>query len=212
MARGRRKEGAVIRSFFLYNNASDVSKCHVCGKDVPGNHLGNLTKHIITRHRSTYDEYKDCYDSEVQNPSPPKKKRVTLELDPAEVENAWIDLIVKEGRPLVILDSKALRTLLAPIFGALEIEMLTSRNVQLAIRFRARKVMESIQSCLKHRIFSLKIDSATRHNRRIICLNAQAIINGQIKIFTLAMNELTIGNGSHTGQNIKLFVLAILQK
>lgn len=212
MARGRRKKGALIRSFFSYDGDGKVSTCRVCRKDVPGDHLGNLTKHVLQHHRATYEEYENNEDFNEQEFEPPAKRRITLEYDTAEVQNAWIDLIVKEGRPLVILDSKALRTLLTPIFDALEIEMLTSRNVQLAIHLRANHIMDNIKSNLKNRIFSLKIDSATRHSRRIICINAQAVINGKIKIFTLAMTELTIGSHRHTGQNIKLFVLAILQK
>lgn len=90
--------------------------------------------------------------------------------------------------------------------------MLTSRNAQVAISLRADAVMKEIKDFLKNKIFSLKIDTATRHNRRVICLNAQAVIIGTIKIFTLAMSEMNINSGRHTGKNIKLFVLAVLQK
>lgn len=212
MARGRRKKGALIRSFFSYDRDDDFSTCQICRHKVPGDHLGNLTKHVLQHHRAIYEEYDAEEDFADQVAAPAKKRKITLEYDPTEVENAWLDLIVKEGRPFVILDSEALKTLLSPIFGALEIEMLTSRNVQLAIELRAEKIVDNIKGCLKNRIFSLKIDSATRHTRRIICLNTQAVINGEIKIFTLAMSEMTIGTRRHTGMNIKLFVLAVLQK
>ncbi|KAG4074606.1 hypothetical protein HA402_004477 [Bradysia odoriphaga] len=189
-----------------------ISTCNICKKEIPGDHLGNLTKHVFQHHRAVYDEYADEEDFVERDAVPPKKRKITVEYDPAEVQNDWLNLIVKEGRPFVILDSQALKNLLSPIFGALEIDMLTSRNVQVAISLRAEAVMNEIKDVLRNRIFSLKIDSATRHNRRVICLNAQIVISGVIKIFTLAMSEMQINSGRHTGKNIKLFVLAVLQK
>lgn len=212
MARGRLKRCGLIRSFFTYNEESKVSVCQICRKEVPGDHLGNLTKHVVKHHRAIYDEYEGEENLDTRDAVPPKRRKITVEYDSTEVENWWLDLIVKEGRPFVIFDSKALRNLLSPIFGALEIDMLTSRNVQLAISMRAEAVMKEIKESLKSRIFSLKIDSATRHSRRVICLNAQAVINSAIKVFTLAMSEMNIESGRHTGKNIKLFVLAVLQK
>lgn len=211
MARGRRKKRCLIRSFFVYDENTKVSTCQICQHQIPGDHLGNLTKHVLPKHRALYDEYDDEEDLEV-HVVPTKKRKITLEYDPVEVSNAWLNLIVKEGRPFTILDSEALKTLLTPIFGALEIDMLTSRTVHVAIQLRAQEVMENFKKILKGRIFSLKIDSATRHNRRIICVNAQAVIKGEIEIFTLGMSELTIGSGRHTGKNIKLFILALLQR
>lgn len=90
--------------------------------------------------------------------------------------------------------------------------MLTSHNVHLAIATRAEDVVADIKKTLSKRIFSLKIDSATRHTRRVICLNAQAVIKGDIHIFTLAMCEMGIESSQHTSKNIKAFVLTILQK
>lgn len=141
-----------------------------------------------------------------------KKRKIVLEYDPKEVEDEWLNLIVKEGRPFKILDSEALRTLLEPVFGALEVDMLTSHNVHIAIAVRADQVKENIKKTLANKIFSLKIDSATRHTRRAICINAQLVIHGKIEIYTLAMAEMGIGRGEHTGKNVKAFVLLVLQK
>ena len=212
MPRGRPRKTGLIRNFFSFNNDQQISTCNVCAKEIHGDHLGNLTKHVFQHHRSVYDEFAAEEDFAERDAAPPKKRKITVEYDPAEVQSDWLDLIVKEGRPFVILDSKALKKLLSPVFGALEIDMLTSRNVSVAISLRAEVVMSEIKGYLKNRIFSLKIDSATRHHRRVICLNAQAVINGAIKIFTLAMSEMNINSGRHTGKNIKLFVLAALQK
>lgn len=33
---------------------------------------------------------------------PPKKMKITVQYDPEEIKNAWLDLIVKESRPFAI--------------------------------------------------------------------------------------------------------------
>lgn len=48
-------------------------------------------------------------DEEIIQPS--KKRKIVIEYDAGEVEVAWLNLIVKEGRPFTILDSKSLRAL-----------------------------------------------------------------------------------------------------
>lgn len=150
IARGRRKKCGLIRSFFTYDYDAKISTCQICRKEVPGDHLGNLTKHVLKHHRAVYDEYEGEEDFDEQDAVPLKKRKITLEYDPTEVENYWLDLVVKEGRPFVILDSKALRTLLSPIFGALEIDMVTSRNVQLKIKMRAQTIVNNITDLLKN--------------------------------------------------------------
>lgn len=213
MARGRRKKPSKVRSVFEYLNEEDVSKCRICGYKVPGDHLGNLKSHLMKRHDEFYKEMDKNDDLEEDVlPPPAKKRKIVLEYDPGEVEDAWLDLIVKEGRPFTILDSKSLRTLLTPIFGALEIDMLTSHNVHLRIATRCDEVMENIKRTLSNKIFSLKIDSATRHTRRVICINAQAVIHRKIKVFTLAVCEMNIDSPNHTAKNIKTFVLTVLAK
>lgn len=214
MARGRRKKPCAVRTCFNFLDDIKVSKCKICGFEVPGQHLGNLKKHLIANHTEFYNEIDRNVEVDDDNfESPPvKKRKITVEFDTQEVEEAWLNLVVKEGRPFTMLDSPALRTLLEPIFGALEINMLTSHNVQFAIATRSEEVIQAIKEALANKIFSLKIDSATRHTRRVICINAQVVIKGKIQIFTLALSEMEIGSTAHTAVNIKAFVLAVLQK
>lgn len=212
MPRGRRKKPGGARSVFDYLEEENVSKCKICEAKVPGQHLGNLKKHLKINHAEFYNEMdqNDELDEEIVLPA--KRRKISVEYDTNEVEDAWLNLIVKEGRPFTILDSPSLRSLLTPIFGALEINMLTSHNVHLAIATRSEEVVAAITKTLANKIFSLKIDSATRHTRRVICINAQAVTKGKIQIFTLALCEMGIGSLAHTAKNIKAFVLTVLQK
>lgn len=132
----------------------------------------------------------------------PKKRKITVEYDTREVEDAWINFVVKEGRSFTILDSPSLRALLSPIFGALEINMLTCHYVHLAVTTRADEVIASIKNTFSKKIFSLKIDIATRNTRRVICLNAQAVIKVEIQVITLAMCEMGIASPAHTAKTL----------
>lgn len=212
MPRGRRKKPGGARTVFEYLADEDVSKCRICGTKVPGQHLGNLKKHLKLKHAEFYENMDDDEELDDELVQPSKKRKIVVEYDAGEVEEAWLNLVVKEGRPFTILDSKSLQTLLSPVFGALEINMLTSHNVHLAIATRADEVIAEIKKMLLNRIFSLKIDSATRHTRRVICLNAQVVLKGEIQIATLAMCQMGLDTPEHTAKNVKAFVLTILQK
>lgn len=64
----------------------------------------------------------------------------------------------------------------------------------------ASKIKSQISIDLKNRLFSLKIDEASRLNRSIVGINVQFIERNSIQIKTLAMVEMT---EKHTAVNIK---------
>lgn len=212
MGRGRRKVAGGIRNVFDYNSETNKSTCKICDEIIPGDHLNNLRKHLSKKHPEVYETLDRSEDDGGEEEPPAKKRKISVEYDPSAVEKAWLDLIVKEGRPFVMLDSEALRTLLKPVFDELEITMLTSHNVAIAIADRADEIVGAITKELSNKLFSLKIDSASRHGRRVICINAQRIVKAKIKIYTLAMAEMNVADGRHTAKNIKLFVLYVLNR
>lgn len=198
------KSLAGARSAFECLPSENVSKCKICGAKVPGQHLENLKNHLRQKHEEFYNDRDEEDEPIEERVQPSKKRKIVLEYDADEVKEAWLNLVVIEGRPFTILDSTSLRTMLSPIFGALEINMLTSHNVHLAITTRADEVVADIKKTLGKKIFSLKMDSATRQTRRVICLNAQAVIKGGIKIFTLAMCEMGVDTPEHTSKNVNV--------
>lgn len=62
---------------------------------------------------------------------------------------------------------------------------------------------------LRSRLFSLKIDCATRIDRAVLGINAQYIENGKIVVQTLAMKEL---HERHTAQYIELQIQDVLAR
>lgn len=117
--------------------------------------------------------------------------------------DAWLNLVIKEGGPFCILDSPSMRTIAKPLFDALEISMTSSSSVSSEIKSRAEKLRQRISKMLSGKIISLKIDAASRYSRRVVCINAQAVIEGHITIQTLAMSEI---NRRHTGVNLRQYI------
>jgi len=205
---GRRKRMNGVREVFDIEADGTKSKCSVCSQIVPGSHLGNLRNHLTIKHPDVLQELETDNDAMPEEPAP-KKQKITLVYDPNDIIESWLDLVVKEGRPFTTLDSPALRRLVGPIFKALDIDMLNSHNVAKAIKERAEKVMKAIKELCTNRMFSIKIDSATRHTRRVIIVNIQLICKSKIEIRTIAVKEIPV---KHTGKNIKAFVLAVLEE
>lgn len=60
----------------------------------------------------------------------------------------------------------------------------------------ANKIRNKIENEMKCRLVSLMVDGASKHNRSVLGISSQYILNGQLKIRMLALKELT---ESHTG-------------
>ncbi len=202
---GRKKVEAGVRELYEFDEKTNKSSCLICDFSTNGSHLGNLRKHLIRNHA---DVFKEIEDATPENDEPVRKKiKITVEYDPIELLDAWINLVIKEGRPFCILNSQSLRMIVKPLFEALDVKMVNSSNISAEIKARAEKLRLHLSKMLANKIVSIKIDSASRHNRRVMCMNVQTVIKGKIIIQTLSMSEM---NRSHTGSNLKQYVLDVL--
>lgn len=203
---GRKKIEAGVRELYEFDEENNKSSCLICAYSTNGSHLGNLKKHLIRQHGNVFKEIEAAKPEEDE---PVRKKiKISVEYDPIELLDAWLSLVIKEGRPFCILNSKSLRTIVKPLFDALDIRFVNSSNIGTEIKARAAKLRLHISKMLANKIVSVKIDSASRHSRRVMCTNVQTVIKGKIVIQTLSMSEM---NRSHTGANIKQYMLDVLE-
>lgn len=191
----------------VYDTQAGNSVCLICDHKVPGCHLGNMEKHLKRKHPAELKTVKENKGVPIEPPR--KKTKVSVEYDKRELLDAWLDIVTVEGRPFLLLDSKSLRTIVKPLFDALEIDLLTSATVGDAIRKRAEEKRNEIRQLLDGRMISIKIDAATKHRHRVVGINTQVIIDGEIVVKTLSMEEM---NASHHSKNIKAHVLKVLQR
>lgn len=203
---GRKRKLKGVRDVFAFNQEANSSSCLICDKKINGNHLGNLTHHLKQHHPDTL---KNLDENPAPKEPPEKKVKITLEYSPKEVLDAWCNLVIHEGRPFVLLDSKNLRLIIKPLFDALEMEMTSSHTITEEIKKRTAAKIEFISEVCKNRMLSLKIDAATRHRRRIMCVNLQFTHNSELIVITIGMREL---NGRHTGENVRDYVLSVIER
>lgn len=204
---GRKTIETGVREAFEFDEKENTSKCMLCSKSIAGKHLGNMKAHLKRKHKDIVSEICNPHE-ELQEEQVEKKCKISLQYDKTEVLDAWLNLVIKEGRPFCVLDSECLRTLVKPIFEALKLPMVSSSNVSSEIKLRAGKLRQHISKILQNKIVSIKVDSATRHTRRVVGINAQTIIGGQLITQTLSMTEI---HRSHSGQNLKTHVMEVLK-
>lgn len=203
---GRKKKRNGVRDVYNYDTETRKSTCLICEKVVNGDHLGNLTGHLKSEHKTVFEDL----DLSPDIIEPQRKKvKISIEYDPVEILDAWINLVIEEGRPFVLLDSKNLRYIVKPIFDALELDIITSHTIGDEMKKRIDIMVKNIAEICADRMLSLKIDSATRHARRIMCVNIQFVHNTELIVLTLSTKEL---NCRHTSINVKEYVLAVLQR
>lgn len=89
-----------------------------------------------------------------------------------------------------------MKFLLKPLFDALNLNMVSARNVEAAIHKRALSIMDEIKKMCANRMISIKLDGATRHSRRVVIVNTQMVVKNKVIIKTIAVRELPV---SHTG-------------
>lgn len=190
-----RKRDNFSRNFFNFNSERNVSECKICKTILEGNYVCNLKRHLEDKHT-------DIYNSEIvqQNRSIPEKKvKFFVSFSKSEVKECCVDLVTTEKMPFSALDSNAFKMLLNPIFKGLDMSPITSKNVVDLVAERYEEIKRSIQASLKKNVFSLKMDTATRHNRGILGINVQLYDAGQISVKTLGLIEL---QKRHTAKNL----------
>ncbi|XP_017062432.2 uncharacterized protein LOC108102221 [Drosophila ficusphila] len=155
-----------------------------------------MKRHMQTKHKS---EYEAAIANIQEDEAAEKKIKFAITLGKNEVKDACIDLVTLEKLPLAIFDSECFKTLTSQIFSALDMPAVSSRNIMGMVEEKFNDIKNSIMASLKDKMLSLKMDTATRCNRGILCVNVQYIHDTGIAIRTLGLIEL---NMSHTSRNI----------
>lgn len=99
-------------------------------------------------------------------------------------------MVTKNGRPLTAVEDEGLRIIIDPILKSLNLTI-NRRNICDWIERYANDLREKIKLETKNKIVCIKMDGATRHDRHILGINLQLILDGKIAIRHIAMVELT---------------------
>ena len=162
-------------------------------------------------HNETYEKLmnEETEDEEDEIETPMKMKKIQIEMNEATITDCCVNLVTKEGRPFTLLDSKAFRAIVEPIFKGLNVGIINSHNITDIIATKTAYIKKQIEKLCAGKVMSLKIDLATRLNRSVMGVNIQLIHSKKVIIKTLGMIQL---NDRHTAEILKTEILHLLQQ
>ena len=126
------------------------------------------------------------------------------------LQDACIEMVTKNGRPLTIVEDSGFCKIINPILDSFEEKIIINRhNIKDLIKVRADQLRYQLKTKLKGKIISIKVDSAFRLDRSILGVNIQYMDSGQIIVNTLAMLEL---KEKHAAEYLLQRILDVLKK
>ncbi|XP_055525420.1 uncharacterized protein LOC129718564 [Wyeomyia smithii] len=124
----------------------------------------------------------------------PKKRRAIAKRPIAIDRQLFLEAILKlvcfHNMPLFSLDWDGFKLLLNPISESLNFKV-NRVNIKDYLATAADRVRQAIRNEMRGRLVSLKIDSASRHDRSVLGINVQYSQSDEVVIRTLAMLEVT---------------------
>ncbi|KAH8354520.1 hypothetical protein KR084_009394 [Drosophila pseudotakahashii] len=203
-----RESNKKVNKFFNINTLDNKSECKMCGVKLAGSLSTNLKRHLTTKHG---DIFRECDNEEDTDAKAIKKRKIAYETSEEAMVNSLIKIVTTDGKPFLFLDSEGFKEIVDPIYNALGMNPITSRNIMSFVSAREHSIKDGIRALVKGKLLSLKIDVATRMDKAILGVNMQMIhtnINKtEIIVKTLGMIQLTC---AHTGVYIKQKILEIL--
>lgn len=130
----------------------------------------------------------------------------TVTVKPLQVMDGIVELVTANSRPFTLLEDSGFEKAFGGVITACGLS-LNRHNIKDAIRERSLIIQDKIRQ-LKNRLVSLKINCVSRLDRSFIGINMQCLINGKMKIFTLAVGELSV---KHSGSNLKKIILSAVE-
>lgn len=198
-----------VQQFFKLNLEENKSICSVCGIKLSGNHSTNLRRHLTTKHMDIFNEWNNSGHS--QSAQSEEKRRISYQASEEAIVSSLIKIVTTDGKPFIFLDSEGFEEIMDPIYYALGMNPVTSRNIMNFVSVKEQFVKENIRALVKGKLVSLKIDVATRMDKAILGINLQmvhaSLAKTEIIVKTLGMIEL---GGSHTGIYMKNKILEVL--
>ncbi|KAH7950301.1 hypothetical protein HPB49_022119 [Dermacentor silvarum] len=105
--------------------------------------------------------------------------------------NSCVELVTRNGRPFRLIDDSGFRKIIDPVLKALSAKRaITAETVKDKVQEQAKCKREEISQTLRKRMFSLKIDCASRLDRALLGINVQYAENGTPVLQPLPMKEL----------------------
>lgn len=142
-----------------------------------------------------------------------KSVDIRVQMQPSDLWNAIIRLIIFNALPFSIVKSQGFRYLINPfIIGFKRAGLNCTVNiphVRSQITDKANQIKDAITNEVKGKFVGLLLDIASRHNRSILGINIAFWCNGKICIRTIGMQTIKV---SQTSRNLFDIIKGVLAK
>lgn len=110
--------------------------------------------------------------------------KVLIAMDRATLLKSYIKLVTDHHLPFRCFEWEGFRMILDPLTEALKFGI-NRHNIKDHLNATARKIKAAVAVEMRGKMVSIMIDSASKHNRHIVCIQAQYEQEGEVVIRTL---------------------------
>jgi hypothetical protein len=190
---------------------NDKLKCKInnCKSEFISKQVAVLKRHIIRLHKKEAKALNLLDDSgEIGNNSM-KTNFIRIAMDKAKVNKLCLKLVTIHHLPFQAMEYEAITEFLEGILKSLNMSI-NSKNIIPKLENASDQIIKNIQNELVGRkIFSLKIDLASRFDKSVLGINVQFIKDKKLIIRTLGLMVMT---ERHFSNNIKTVIGEVLSK
>lgn len=146
--------------------------------------VGNFLRHFRTKHPEASVRLQLVGKTEVPSKKTRTVVKVLVAIDRTILLQGCIKLVTQHHLPLYCFEWEGFRLILDPLTEALKFGI-NRHSIKNHLSAAAKKIQEAITTEMRGKMVSIMIDSASKHNRHIICIQAQYESGGEIVIRTL---------------------------
>ena len=148
----------------MFNEAENCNHCTICNVQLSGNGLSNLNRHLSVQHKDVFIKYQMSTLNKVKKTV--HTKTIKIKVNDEHIRRACVDLVVNDGCTLKLFNPRGFQQLVGPMINALKMTLNTD-IVKAEISTIASVIRQKVSRDLKNRLFSLKMDAASRLNKSI---------------------------------------------
>lgn len=190
----KRMENGVLKDYY---------ECKECKKQICGTTLSNLGSHLYTSHPEIYRKH----IGKVKESIPIQRLRL--------LQNC-VSIIALGGRPITFLSDIGFQNIIAGKLKkfqaagcSLDLKSSHQPEVHRHLSETAQKVREAIKKEVKNRPVSILLDVGNRHDRAMLGISVQFIVNSRVNVRSIGVIELT---QRHTAANLAEVVKRCLKE
>lgn len=209
-------QSAEVQKIVIYSSAKERWICTVndCAIQFRSAQISVHKRHVIQKHPIIWNSIRKETETEVSgDKNNGKDTMICVKISREIVIDACIEMVTKNGMPFSTMEATGFTRILHPILNGGPTKnsrkMINRKNIVEHLDKKVICFVENVKKEVNGRLISLMMDMASRHNRSVLGISAQYMVNNKPVVRTLAMDRV---NDRHTAKNLFDHVLSVLRK